>query len=125
MCNVKSPLSSFPFHAPASPASPFEAFASPCYTEDMSVQIQPTPNPNAHKYVLPSVHFSAPVNVSSVEEAASHPLAARLFALANVYNVFLVQDFVTVNKVADAEWQEVDEKVTTIIEAFLQGRMTG
>jgi hypothetical protein len=38
-----------------------------------------------------------------------------------VYNVFLVQDFVTVNKQAEADWEEVDEKVQAIIEKFLEG----
>lgn len=83
--------------------------------------MQPTPNPNAHKYVLPAVHFAAPLNASSPDEASAHPLAARLFALESVYNVFLVRDFVTVNKVADAAWDEVDGEVIPILEAFLEG----
>lgn len=84
--------------------------------------MQPTPNPNAHKYLLPGVRFPAPLNASSAEEADAHPLAARLFALESVYNVFLVQDFVTVNKVAEAPWEEVDGDVQAIIEEFLEGR---
>ncbi len=86
----------------------------------MSIQIQPTPNPNAHKYTAVGLHFTGPLNASTAEEAAAHPLAARLFALENVYNVFLVQDFVTVNKVAEAAWEEVDGNVQTIIEEFLE-----
>lgn len=86
----------------------------------MPVQIQPTPNPNAHKYTAAGLRFAAPLNASTPEEADSHPLAARLFALENVYNVFLVQDFVTVNKVAETEWAEVDGQVQAIIEEFLE-----
>jgi len=91
----------------------------------MPVQIQPTPNPNAHKYVLPTVHFAVPLNASTTDEAAIHPLAARLFALESVYNVFLVQDFVTANKVAEAGWEEVDREVVAIIEEYLESGMTG
>ena len=85
----------------------------------MPVQIHPTPNPNAHKYTAAGLHFAGPLNASTPDEAAKHPLAARLFALDDVYNVFLVQDFVTVNKVAGAEWGGVDGKVVSIIEEFL------
>ena len=91
----------------------------------MPVQIQPTPNPNAHKYVLPAVHFSAPINAGTAQEAAAHPLAARLFALESVSNVFLVRDFVTVNKKAEVAWEELDGDVQAIIEEFLDGRIGG
>lgn len=88
----------------------------------MPVQIQPTPNPNAHKYTAVGLRFAGPLNAATAEQAAEHPLAARLFALENVYNVFLVQDFVTVNKVAEAAWEGVDGQVVPIIEEFLEGR---
>ena len=88
----------------------------------MPIPIHSTPNPNAHKYVLPTTRFSVPLNASTADEAAVHSLAARLFALDGVYNVFLAQGFVTVNKVAEAEWGGVDEKVVAIIEEFLEGR---
>lgn len=90
----------------------------------MPVQIQPTPNPNAHKYTAAGLRFAGPLNASTAEEAADHPLAARLFALEDVYNVFLVQDFVTVNKVAEAEWREVDGQVLAVIEHFLAANLT-
>ena len=86
----------------------------------MPVQIYSTPNPNAHKYTAVGLRFARPLNASSAEEAAQHPLAARIFALENVYNVFLAQDFVTVNKVAGAAWEEVDGNVQAIIEEFLE-----
>jgi hypothetical protein len=88
----------------------------------MPVQIHPTPNPNAHKYTAAGLRFAGPLNASTADEADSHPLAARLFALKSVYNIFLVQDFVTVNKVAEVEWGEVDGQVVPIIEEFLEGR---
>ncbi len=89
----------------------------------MLVQIHPTPNPNAHKYTAVGLRFDGPLNASTPEEASVHPLAARLLLLADVYNVFLVQDFVTVNKVAEAGWEQVDEQVVPIIELYLEGRM--
>ena len=89
----------------------------------MPVTISPTPNPNAHKYTAAGLHFAGPLNAASTQEAGKHPLAARLFALESVYNIFLVQDFVTVNKVAGAEWERLDEAVVEVIEDFLGNGM--
>lgn len=86
----------------------------------MPVQIHPTPNPNAHKYTAAGLRFAGPLNASTADEAAIHPLATRLFALEGVYNVFLVQNFVTVNKVAEVAWGEVDGNVQAIIEEYLE-----
>lgn len=81
----------------------------------MSVQIQKTPNPNALKYILPEKRFEKPLNISDVEAAAAHPLARKLFDLGNIYNVFMVQDFVTVNKLPDVPWEPLDQQVKAVI----------
>lgn len=84
------------------------------------VQPHPTPNPNAHKYVLPGRQFARPLNLSSAAQAAEHPLAVRLFALDGVYNVFLAQDFVTVNKRAGVPWEDLEPQVLDVIAAWLR-----
>lgn len=81
----------------------------------MQIEIQSTPNPNAHKFVLPDKVFASPLSFATADAAASHPLAKRLFALGTIYNVFMVQNFITINKLPDAEWASLDEAATTII----------
>ncbi len=90
----------------------------------MEITVQPTPNPNAHKYILPAKTFAKPLSFASVEVAADHTLAARLFALGNVYNVFMAQDFITVNKLPDAVWAELDEAIVRVINEYF-GRVGG
>ena len=51
--------------------------------------------------------------------AREDPLARALFALGQVYNVFMVQDFVTVNKYPDAAWDELEPAVRQAIAAYL------
>ena len=80
----------------------------------MSVQIQPTPNPNARKIVLPHKAFAQPLSFTEAQ-AANHDLAAQLFALGTIYNVFMVQDFITVNKLPAVEWRGLEEQIRTII----------
>lgn len=84
----------------------------------MSVQIQPTPNPHARKFVLPRKQFAQPLSFASAEAAAAHDLAAQLFALGVIYNVFMVQDFITVNKLPAATWAGLEEQIQTIIAAY-------
>ncbi len=81
----------------------------------MPVEVHQTPNPNARKFILPGVRFLAPRNFSSVEAAREHPLAAALFAIDGIYNVFLAQDFVTVNKRPDAPWDSLTAQVESVI----------
>lgn len=85
----------------------------------MSVQPKPTPNPNAMKFTLSLRAFPKPLSFASREAAAQHPLATALFALGGVYNVFMVQDFVTVNKLPDVAWDELLEPIQECIEDFL------
>jgi hypothetical protein len=85
----------------------------------MSVQAKPTPNPNAMKFTLPARLFPQPRSFASRAEAEAHPLAAAIFALGGVYNVFMVQDFVTVNKFPDVVWESLIEPIQGCIENYI------
>ena len=85
----------------------------------MSVQAKPTPNPNAMKFTLPARLFPQPRSFASRAEAEAHPLAAAIFALGGVYNVFMVQDFVTVNKLPDVAWESLLAPIQAQIENYL------
>jgi len=74
----------------------------------MAIEIQQTPNPNARKFILPAKHFLQPLSFANPDDASAHPLAAQLFALGTIYNVFMVQDFITINKVPDAAWESLE-----------------
>ena len=84
----------------------------------MSVQAKPTPNPNAMKFTLPARLFPRPLSFASREAAAAHPLAAAIFALGGVYNVFMVQDFVTVNKLPEVAWESLIAPIQAQIEKY-------
>jgi hypothetical protein len=93
----------------------------------MSIQIRPTPNPNARKFVLSRVRFATSRNFtggnftegnftggSTVDEL----LAAQLLALPGVYNVLLAQDFVTVNKTPETAWPPLEAAVVELLTAY-------
>jgi hypothetical protein len=43
-----------------------------------------------------------------------------LLALEAVYNVFMVQDFVTVNKRPDAPWEGLEAEIVRIVAAYFE-----
>ena len=79
------------------------------------LEIQPTPNPNAAKFVLDRPIAEQPTSFLSAAQAADHPLAKLLFAIPGVSSVLLLGDFVTINKSSDARW----DTITTRVEAVL------
>jgi hypothetical protein len=81
----------------------------------MSIEVQRTPNPNARKFVLLQIQFDCAQNFSGAEPVENHPLAAKLLALEGVYNVFWAQNFVTVNKRPETDWEPLTEQVENVL----------
>jgi hypothetical protein len=80
----------------------------------MAVFAQPTPNPNALKFVV-GAHFATPTSFVR-GRPADHPAAAALLALPGVASVFMSADFVTITKSADAHWDEITPAARHILE---------
>jgi len=71
----------------------------------MFIQTQATPNPATIKFIPGQVVLESGLkDYQSVEEAMDSPLAQRLFALQGVSGVFLANDFVSVSKADDTDW---------------------
>ncbi|HRK95619.1 MAG TPA: NifU family protein [Rhodospirillales bacterium] len=89
----------------------------------MFIQTEMTPNPATMKF-LPGrgVVENGTANFTSPEEAARSPLALRLFELDGVSGVFLGNDFITVTKMSDQDWQVMKPMVLgAIMEHFTSG----
>jgi len=78
-------------------------------------EIQPTPNPNAAKFVLDKPISQGPTSFLSASQAVDHPLAAKLFSVEGVSSLLLLGDFITVNKTPDADWKTVSDRVKAIL----------
>ena len=83
-----------------------------CVTE-----IQPTPNPNATKFVLDRQISEVPISFLSADQAGDHPIAQRLFGIPGVSSLLLLGGFVTVNKDAGASWAPIKRKVQQVLAA--------
>ena len=83
----------------------------------MKVQsIQPTPNPNAFKFVVDDILYDGTRNYTGRDQAAGHALAEELFTIDGVETLFFCDRFVTLSMTPDADWRAVHEKATRIIE---------
>jgi len=90
--------------------------------EGVPIDVQPTPNVNALKFVLnrrltegKSHTFRTP------EEAAASPLAAALLAIPGVVQVFFLNDFITVTRNPSARWEEITSQVESLIRRHFEG----
>jgi len=79
-------------------------------------EIERTPNPNALKFVLKEpLTYGVSRSFDSKEEAQGDPLAAALFDIPRVANVFYVDNWITVTQDGGAEWGELPTKVAVPI----------
>lgn len=78
-------------------------------------EVQPTPNPNAAKFVLDRQVVEQPMSFFNAGAAKGHKLAEDLFAIPGVSSLLLLGDFVTVNKTPDAKWNDITPKVKSVL----------
>jgi Fe-S cluster biogenesis protein NfuA len=81
------------------------------------VNIEPTPNPDALKFIMQTpILRSGTRSFRDFGSAVGDPLASRLFALGHVTSVFYMDRFVTVNKDPGEEWTSLIDPVCEAIE---------
>jgi hypothetical protein len=78
-------------------------------------EVQPTPNPNAAKFILDRPISDRPTSFFNAESAKGHAVAEKLFAIPGVSSLLLLGDFLTVNKAPDADWKEVTKRVKAVL----------
>lgn len=82
----------------------------------MSVRAESTPNPNALKFTTDSLIFQGNSSVSVMPgQDSEHQILNDLMELDGVDNVFGFQNFITVNKRFDAEWDALTPKVEAVL----------
>ena len=84
----------------------------------MFVQTEVTPNPNSLKF-LPGkkVSNSGPYEITNKEDVQNE-LVRNILSINGVESIFLGQDFISVNKKNDTEWEEIKHIVISLINDF-------
>lgn len=91
----------------------------------MFIETESTPNPATLKFLpgLDVMGGRGTADFTSAGEADGRSrLAARIFAVGDVARVFLGNDFVTVTKTEEADWQRLKPRVLgAVMEHYLSG----
>jgi len=83
----------------------------------MGVRVDETPNPNALKFTADKLFFEGTNSVSVMAgDTSEYEIMNDLMNLEGVDNVFGYQNFITVNKQFDADWEDLQPKVIEVIE---------
>ena len=79
-------------------------------------EIEPTPNPNAMKFVLKEpLTWGISRSYENAEQARDDKLAAALFDIEHVTNVFYVDHWITVTQDGKADWNELKRELAVPI----------
>jgi len=85
---------------------------------NVSIQIQPTPNPNALKFILDkTVKQEGNSSYRSPLECAENPLAAALFTIRGIDQLHFFDNVITVSKFGYEEWEAIEPLVAECIES--------
>lgn len=81
-------------------------------------EIEGTPNPCAMKFILKEpLTWGVTRSYDNAMQAKNDSLAAALFAIDHVTNVFYVDRWITITQDGEADWQELMRKVAEPIRA--------
>ena len=81
------------------------------------IEIQPTPTPNALKFVLDRQVSQQPISFFNAAAATDHPLAKRLFEITGVSSLLLLGEFITINKSPDGDWDDIRDQARAVLKS--------
>ena len=82
-------------------------------------KITGTPNPNSIRVGCEKKISAGPQTFTSAEEAAADPIAKDLFAIPGVTQVFMLNDFISINKDGSNAWSVMEPEVAKVMEKHL------
>lgn len=83
----------------------------------INVYTEYTPNPATMKFLVNKLLVNGSLDYPDPEKAQESPFARELFKFNFVNGVFFASNFVTVTKVDDVEWEDVE----AILKEFIKG----
>jgi len=95
------------------------------FSEDKNEQLvevyaESTPNPNVQKFVTNKLLSNQNIELSDQADAHDVPLAFELFGFPFVKEVFISDNYVSIQKSNDLEWFEVNNSIRDFLKEYLQ-----
>ena len=83
---------------------------------EIKMMVQSTPNPNALKFVLNvPVKTQGKVTYKNACDCAHNPMAAALFTIPNITEVYFFDNYVTVTQDGNVDWDQIEERIKKVI----------
>lgn len=86
----------------------------------VEVYAESTPNPNVQKFVTNQLLTNQHIELSSMAEAKDVPLALELFEFPFVKEVFISDNYVSIQKTTDMDWFEINNSLRDFLKEYLQ-----
>lgn len=89
----------------------------------IKIEFNETPNPECLRIFSMEASFLRPnctLDVPSRAQASRSPLAQKIFEVAQVEGVFLSDEYITIRKTAEANWDDILPKVSAIVSSFME-----
>lgn len=83
----------------------------------INVYTEYTPNPSTMKFLVNKLLINGSLDFPDAEKAQESPFAKELFKFNFVNGVFFASNFVTITKVDQVEWEDVE----AILKEFIKG----
>jgi len=95
------------------------------FSEDKNEQLvevyaESTPNPNVQKFVTNKLLSNQNIELNDQADAHDVPLAFELFGFPFVKEVFISDNYVSIQKTNDLEWFEVNNSIRDFLKEYLQ-----
>lgn len=94
--------------------------ATPNKKIPVTVYAETTPNPNVMKFVSNKLLTTQSVSIENIEEARVSPLAKALYQFPFIKEVFIDQNYISVQKYDVVEWNEVSNEVRSFVKKFVE-----
>jgi Fe-S cluster biogenesis protein NfuA len=88
----------------------------------LTVKTERTPNPNSLKYNLGRQLMSegSNANFPNMDSAERSPLAKRIFNIKGIVSVFIGNDFVTITREENINWDDINQNMAPVLEDFFE-----
>jgi len=86
----------------------------------VEVYAESTPNPNVQKFVTNQLLTNQHIELSSADQAKGVPLALELFEFPFVREIFISDNYVSVQKTDDLDWFEINNSLRDFLKEYLQ-----
>ncbi len=84
---------------------------------DLQVYIEPTPNPNARKFIMnKTVKTEGKSTYTSCVQCAHNPLAYELFTITGVEQVYFFRNVITITKDWELDWDALEIEIRKCLE---------